>query len=429
MKLWIKILIGLAAGILVGLGIGLDYASIFKKLGAEKNVEFFMTHKKDVVHFLESLGKVFIDLLKMLVGIIIFSSLVSGVCHIHDPKKLGRIGIRTFGYYFFTTIVAIAFGLILAYLFKPGAGLNLTWAGTDAQMNKELSILDFLFSIVPSNPVASFAYGNVLQIIVFGILFALAIIVAGEKGKPILNVIESVAEVMYSLTHFIMKLAPYGVFALMAAAVASIGVKVILPLLWVLLCNYIACFIQIFVVFTFSLRFLARLKVAPFFKGMKDAIVVAFTTNSSSATLPVSLECARDHLGVSKDISGFVLSLGSTVNMNGAAIGQAVAAIFIAQAYNIEITVFKIIVLFFTALVSAIGAAGIPGTGLVMLSVVLNAMGLPLEGIALVAGIDRLREMVSSVTNVLGDAVAAVYVAKKEKQIDEKQYHAVTWLE
>ncbi len=429
MKLWIKILIGLAAGILVGLGIGLDYAEIFRKFGSEQKVEFFMTHKKDIVQFLESLGKVFIDLLKMLVGIIIFSSLVSGVCHIHDPKKLGRIGARTFAYYFFTTLVAIAFGLILAYLIKPGAGLNLTWSGADSDLNKDLSILDFIFSIVPSNPVASFANGNVLQIIVFGILFALAIIMAGEKGKPILNVIESVAEVMYSLTHFIMKLAPYGVFALMAAAVASIGIKVILPLLWVLLCNYIACFIQILVVFTFSLRFLAKLKVAPFFKGMKDAIVVAFTTNSSSATLPVSLECARDHLGVSKDISGFVLSLGSTVNMNGAAIGQAVAAIFIAQAYGIEITVFKIIVLFFTALVSAIGAAGIPGTGLVMLSVVLNAMGLPLEGIALVAGIDRLREMVSAVTNVLGDAVAAVYVAKKEKQIDEKQYHAVTWLE
>ncbi len=429
MKLWKKILIGLVAGILIGLLVGFDYSSYLATMEDGKFLKGFLHYKKDIVGFLESLGKVFIDLLKMLVGIIIFSSIVSGICHIHDPKKLGRIGLRTFSFYFFTTLIAISFGIFLTYLFKPGANLDLAWAGASLNANKELSVLDFIFSIVPSNPIASFATGNVLQIIVFGILFALAIIVTGEKAKPVLNFIESIAEIMYNLTHFIMKLAPYGVFALMAAAVASIGIKVILPLFWVLLCNYLACFLQIFVVFCLSLKFLARLQIGPFFKGMKDAIVVAFTTNSSSATLPVSIECATDHLGVSKDIAGFVLSLGSTVNMNGAAVGQAVAAIFIAQAYNIEITAFKIIILFFTSLVSAIGAAGIPGTGLVMLSVVLNAMGLPLEGIALVAGIDRLREMLSSVTNILGDAVAAVYVAKKEKQIDEKQYHAVTWLE
>ena len=157
--------------------------------------------------------------------------------------------------------------------------------------------------------------------------------------------------------------------------------------------------------------------------------MVAFSTSSSSATLPVSLECARDHLGVSKDVAGFVMSLGSTVNMNGAAIGQAISAVFIAQAYGIPLSLLKIITLFVISLVSAIGAAGVPGTGLIMLSVVLNAMGLPLEGIALLAGVDRIREMMSSVVNVLGDAVAAVFIAKREKQIDEDQYHHTTWLE
>ena len=160
---------------------------------------------------------------------------------------------------------------------------------------------------------------------------------------------------------------------------------------------------------------------------MKDAIIVAFTTSSSSATLPVSLECARDHLGISQDISGFVLSLGSTINMNGTAIGQAVLSIFIAQAYGIQVTPVNILILMITTLISAIGTAGIPGSGLVMLSIVLNAMGLPLEGIALVAGIDRLRDMFGTVVNILGDAVAAVYVAKKENQIDETKYHQVTW--
>ena len=181
--------------------------------------------------------------------------------------------------------------------------------------------------------------------------------------------------------------------------------------------------------FTLSLKTLAKVKVAPFFKGMKDAIIVGFTTSSSSATLPISLECARNHLGLSSDISGFVLSLGSTINMNGTAIGQAVLAIFIAQAYGIEVSAVGFFILTVTTLVSAIGTAGIPGSGLVMLSVVLGAMGLPLEGIALVAGIDRLRDIFATVVNIMGDAVAAVYVAKKENQIDETQYHRVTWSE
>lgn len=404
MKPWVKILIGLTLGVITGLVIGHE------------------------VEILERLGKAFIDLLKMLVGLIVFSSLVVGMCHISDPKKLGRIGLRTLIFYAATTVTAISFGLILVFLLKPGSGLHLPLPPSSSN-GIGIGLMDFVFEIVPSNPFASFAEGNILQIIVFSIFFAFAITLAGEKAKPVLSMLESVSEVMYSLTHTIMKLAPYGVFALIATAVGSIGLKVILPLLIFLLCNFIACFLQIAVVFCLSIKYLAKLKIGPFFKGMKDAIVLAFTTSSSSATLPVSLECARDHLGVSGDIAGFVMSLGSTINMNGAAIGQAISAIFIAQAYGIEVTFVKIIILIVVSLVSAIGAAGIPGTGIVMLSVVLNAMGLPLEGIALVAGVDRIREMVSAVVNILGDAVATVYVAEKENQINKKQYHAVTWLE
>ena len=405
MKPWIKILIGLILGVIAGLVVG---------------------HK---VEFIERIGKAFIDLLKMLVGLIVFSSLVVGMCHINDPKKLGRIGVRTLLFYVGTTVLAVCFGLLLVFVMKPGVGLGLALPPQHFATSQSVGIIDFLFGIVPSNPFAAFAEGNVLQIIVFSIFFAFAITLAGEKGKVVLRFLESVSEVMYSLTHFIMKLAPYGVFALIATAVGSVGIKVIYPLLKFLLCNYIACLLQIFIVFCMALKYMAKLRVAPFFKGMKDASVLAFTTSSSSATLPVSLECARNHLGISPDISGFVLSLGSTINMNGAAIGQAISAIFIAQAYGLEVTAVKVLILVFVSLISAIGAAGIPGTGIVMLSVVLNAMGLPLEGIALVAGVDRLREMMSSVVNILGDAVAAVFVAKKEKQIDEKQYHAVTWLE
>ncbi|MCB1108895.1 MAG: dicarboxylate/amino acid:cation symporter [Chlamydiia bacterium] len=419
MKLWIKILIGLGLGFITGLGMYLfDHYDISKLEGV-----------KDV---LNTVGQAFINLLKMLVGIMLFSSLVSGICHLHDPKKLSRIGLRTIGFYIITTLIAIGIGVVLAMIFRPGRGLNYAIPADFIGKAQKVEILDFLLYLIPSNPFAAFAEGNILQVIVFAIFFAVAVTLSGEKGKPVLHFIESVLESMYTLTHFIMKFAPYGVFALIAIALGTMGFDAVLPLLKFLMCNYIACLIQIFVIFGLSLRLLAGLEIAPFFKGMKDAIVLAFSTNSSTATLPVTLECTRDHLGVSEDISGFVVSLGSTINMNGAAIGQAISAIFIAEAYNIELSVLKIGILFFVALISAIGAAGIPGTGLIMLSVVLNAMGLPLDPLgafALIAGVDRLREMVSSVVNVLGDAVAAVVIAQKEKQLDTKKYHHATWLE
>ncbi|PCI94028.1 hypothetical protein COB11_04475 [Candidatus Aerophobetes bacterium] len=281
MKPWVKIIIGLVAGVAVGLF--LSNIEVFAPLFGSKS--HFLQIKGECNYYLGLLGKAFIDLLKMLVGIIIFSSMVAGVCHIHDPKKLSRIGFKTIGYYVVTTLIAIAFGIMLAYLFKPGAGLDLTCSQTSLAKSKDLSVVEFLFSIVPSNPIAAFAEGNVLQIILFGMLFAVAIILTGEKAKPVLQVIESISEVMFSLTHVIMKLAPYGVFALMAAAVSSIGLKVIMPLVWILLCNYLACLLQIFIVFGLSLKYLAKLEVVPFFKGMKDAIIVAFTTSSSRRSL------------------------------------------------------------------------------------------------------------------------------------------------
>jgi len=222
MKPWIKILIGLILGVIAGLVVG---------------------HK---VEFIERIGKAFIDLLKMLVGLIVFSSLVVGMCHINDPKKLGRIGMRTLLFYVGTTILAVCFGLLMVFVMKPGVGLGLALPPQHFALSQSVGIIDFLFGIVPSNPFAAFAEGNVLQIIVFSIFFAFAITLAGEKGKVVLSFLESVSEVMYSLTHFIMKLAPYGVFALIATAVGSVGIKVIYPLLKFLLCNYIACLLQIF---------------------------------------------------------------------------------------------------------------------------------------------------------------------------------------
>jgi dicarboxylate/amino acid:cation (Na+ or H+) symporter, DAACS family len=402
MKSWIKILIGLVLGIIAGLILG--------------------PHAK----YLAIFGKVFINLMSMLVILIIFSSLVVGICHIHDPKRLGRIGYKTIGFYVVTTIIAIVIGITFALLIKPGDGL----ASGTLDVNFVSSPFDFklfFLSLIPSNPFAAFAEGNVLQVIVFAFFFAISLIFTKEKSKPILTLLESVSSTMHQLTHFVMLLAPYGVFALMASTVGTTGIGIILLLSKFLLCNYIACLIQMFIIFGFSLKYLSRMKIVPFFKGMKDAIVLAFTTSSSSATLPVTLECTQKHLGISEDISGFVISLGSTINMNGGAIGQAISAIFIAQAYGIVLTIPKLIILIFVSLVSAIGAAGIPGTGFLMMPLVLGVMGLPLEGIGLIAGVDRLREMMSSVVNVLGDAVAAVFVAKSENEIDVKTYNKATW--
>ncbi len=404
MKPWVKVSIGLVFGVIVGLVFGRQ------------------------IEILRLIGKAFIDLLRMLVGLIIFSSLISGMCHISSPKALGRIGLRTLSFYVVTTIAAIVFGVIVVHLIRPGVSLNLPIPLEADLSDHGMSLIGFLFSIVPSNPFQAFASGNILQVIVFAVFFALAISMCGEKGKPVLVVIESISEVMSHLTHIIMKLAPYGVFALMASAVGEIGAKVILPLIKVIICIGLGCFLQIAIVFCLSIKYLTGYKIAPFFKGMKDAVVVAFSTSSSAATLPVSLECAKEHLGVSPDISGFVMSLGSTINMNGTAIGQAVSAIFIAQAYGIEVTWVNMVVLVITSLFSAIGTAGIPGSGLVMLSIVLSSMGLPLEGVALVAGIDRLRDMLATVVNILGDAVATLYVAKEENKIDIEVYHRSTWI-
>ena len=403
MKSWVRILIGLILGILVGL---------------------IMRENAKIFHIF---GEIFIRLLTMLVVLIIFSSLVVGICHINNPKKLGRIGFRTIGFYVITTLISSLIGLALVQIIKPGAGLAIV--EVNLKTHNALTLKDLLLSLIPSNPFKAFSDGNILQVIVFSILFGISIIFAKEKGKPILRLLESVSNVMHKLTHFVMMLAPYGVFALMASTIGKIGIKALVPLLKFLACNYIACLIQVLIVFTIALKYLAKVKILPFFKGMKDAMVVAFTTSSSTATLPVSLECTQKHLGISEDISGFVLSLGSTINMNGGAIGQVISAVFIAQAYGIAIGPVQMVTLVLVALFSAIGAPGVPGTGLVMLSLVLNVMGLPLEGIALVIGVDRLREMMSSVVNVLGDAVAATFVAAKEGEINEKTYHAATWMD
>jgi DAACS family dicarboxylate/amino acid:cation (Na+ or H+) symporter len=398
MKLWLKILIALVFGVIIGLIFG------------------------EQAQILQPIGSIFLSLINMIIVLLVLSSMTVGITSIHDPKKLGRVGLKTLGLYLITTGIAISIGLIFSKAFDLGGSLHLA---RNFEINVALapSLSEIFLSVIPNNPVSSLAQGNVLQIIVFSLFLGVSINFAGEKGKPLLEVLESLADVMYRLTSIIMEFSPIGVFAIMASVSGTFGLKVLIPLLKFLIVYYGACVLHILIVFCGLLWFFGRLHPGPFFRGMSDAIMVAFSTCSSTATLPVSMHCIQENLGVSKNISSFVLPLGSTVNMNGAAIFQGMAALFIAQAYGIELGWQNLITLVVTATLAAVGAAGIPGSGFIMLSVVFSSIGLPLEGLAMLAGIDRIREMGSTVLNILGDAVCAVYVARQEGELDERQYY------
>lgn len=398
MQLWVKIIIAMVLGVATGLIVG-PPATILKPI-----------------------GDVFLSLISMIIVPLVLSSMVVGITSIHDPKKLGRVGLKSMSVYMITTMIAIFFGLFFAHLFQPGAGLDLV-APTKVAIQDTPSVSEMLLSIIPSNPVASLVEGNVLQIIVFALFLGVAINFAGERGKVLLEILDSLADVMYRMTSIIMEFSPYGVFAIMASVAGTFGFAVLLPLAKFLGTYYTACLVHVVIVFCGMLWFLAKLHPMPFFRGMRDAITVAFSTCSSSATLPVSMHCVQHNLGVSKNITSFVIPLGTTINMNGAAIFQGMSALFVAQAYGIDLDIKSQLTIVVTATMSAIGAAGIPGTGFIMLTVVFKSVGLPIEGLALLAGIDRIREMVSTVLNVLGDAVTAIYIGKAEGELDERQYY------
>jgi Na+/H+-dicarboxylate symporter len=286
------------------------------------------------------------------------------------------------------------------------------------------SLSQIFKNVIPTNIFAALVSGNILQVIVFSLLLGITINLSGEKGKPLLKFMDSLAEVMYKMTALVMRFAPYAVFAIMASVAGSFGIDVLYPLLKFLLAYYAACAVHVAFVFCGILRVMARLHPAPFFRGMRDALMMAFSTCSSSATLPITIHCASANLGASKNIASFVLPLGITFNMNGTAIYQASAALFVAQAYNIPLEFTNIVTIIVTATLSSIGAAGVPGSGFIMLSAVLSSVGLPLEGLAVLFGIDRLREMVATTMNIAGDAVVAVYISKSEGELDEQKYYS-----
>ncbi len=393
MKLHTKILIGLILGILFGLILG-PKASLIKPV-----------------------GDLFIRLIRMIIVPLVFSSLVVGAASIGDPKTLGRIGGKTILFYLVTTAFAVTIGLLLGNIIQPGIGLDMDVGEVAMEVAETPSLADTLVHMVPKNPVVALSDGNMLQIIVFALFIGITIALVGEKADPVLKVFNSFAEIMYKMTEVIMKFAPYGILALIASVVGSYGLSVLLPLMKVIVAVYLGSLLHCLITYTGAIKLFTDLKVGEFFQGIRSAQIFAFSTCSSSGTLPVTTECARENLGVSDKISSFVLPLGATINMDGTALYQGVCVLFIAQVYGMDLSIAQQLTVVLTATLASIGTAGVPSAGLVMLTMILKSVGLPLEGVALIAGIDRVLDMARTTTNITGDSTANVVIASLEDEI------------
>jgi Na+/H+-dicarboxylate symporter len=399
LPLWQQILIGLTLGVATGIAL-----------------------KQDAL-ILAPLGALFLNAIKMLIVPLVFVSLVAGITSMQDSAKLGRISVKTIAIYLVTTAFAVSIGLLFGTLFTPGEGMHMVASG--AQEAKQApSLMQILVGLVPSNPVTAFAEGNILQIIVFAIALGVSLNLIGDKAAPAIKLFDSLAETFYKLTDLIMRCAPYGVFALIAGVVGSHGAEVLLPLAGVIGVIYLASLAHVLLVYGGLLGLLARLSPLRFFQGIAPALAVAFSTSSSAGTLPVSIECARNNLGVSEGVAGFVLPVGATINMDGTAIYQGVLALFIAQAFGVDLNAGQYLMIILTATLASIGTAGIPGAGLIMLGLVLTSVGLPLEGVALIAGIDRILDMARTTVNVAGDLMTTTLVGRSENELDREVYNS-----
>ena len=361
----------------------------------------------------ESIGTIFINLIKMMIVPVVFSSLIVGVTSLGDTKTLGRISAKAVGIYLSTTAIAIIIGFSVAGVIHPGVGLALS--GTAPEMKEAPSVMQVLVNMVPTNPIASMAKGEILPVIIFALFIGVSITqVGGERGEKLIHFFDACAEVCYKAIGMIMSFAPYGVFALLLPVVAKNGPKVLLPLLSVIVCSFIGSVIHAVLVYSTMASVFGKMSPVKFFRGMSEAMMLAFTTCSSSGTLPVNMKNCEEKLGVSRKISSFVLPLGATINMDGTALYMGVCSLFIANVFGIDLTFQQMAMIVLTGTLASIGTAGVPGAGLIMLAMVLQAAQLPFEGLALVAGIDRILDMIRTCLNVTGDGAVAVVVAASE---------------
>ena len=373
-----------------------------------------LTLGEKAVH-LKVVGDMFIQLLKMIIIPLILASMVAGIVSLGDIRRLGRIGLKTFVYYMATTLLAVSVGLMLVNLMRPGVGVDMgAEAAVDIAKRETPSIISIIEDIIPENVFAAMAENKVLSVIFFSLLLGVAISKTGEKARPLTVLFEGFNTVMMKITDWIMRLAPVGVFALMACTIGTMGLSVVRPLAVYMVTVVLGLSIHAFVTLPILLSLFGKYSPLKFIRDMFSAVATAFSTASSAATLPITMECLRENTGVSNKVSSFVLPLGATVNMDGTALYEAVAAMFIAQAYGISLSIGQQLVIMLTATLASIGAAAIPGAGLVTMVIVLRAVNLPLEGIGMILAVDRLLDMLRTAVNVWGDACGTVVVARLE---------------
>ena len=409
-RLTLHILIGMAAGGLSGLGLNLS--------GLEGPVIAFFSGEDGLF---DLGGEIFLALLKLLVVPLVFVSIVCGVASLDDLSRLGRVGGKTLVLYLSTTALAITLALTAAMLFRPGDGFDLSSAASYEAVDPP-SLAQTLLNLFPSNPIRAMADAEMLQIIVFAGLFGVALTLAGDAGRRLVAFFEDLNTAVLRLVMLLMEAAPYGVFCLIAAVFAREGLDAIVPLAFYFALVLGVLLVHAFLTYPLLLRGLAGLDPRPFLRKMRTPLAVAFSTASSGATLPVTLETAEHRLGVDKSICSFTLPLGATINMDGTAIMQGVATGFIAQAYGIDLGPGDLLTVVLTATLASIGTAAVPGVGLVMLAMVLRQVNLPVEGIGLVLGVDRLLDMVRTAVNVTGDAAITCVVARSEGEIELETY-------
>lgn len=367
--------------------------------------------------YLKPIGTIYINLLKFMVVPVVLFSITDGVVSLNDLKRVGSVGLRTFLYYMCTTAIAVVIGLAVVNCFKglfpvldSAVRDSLEYTATDAP-----KVMDVIVGIFPDNLFKPLVEANMLPVICIAIFFGAGILAAGDKGKKIGDLVNCMNDVTMKILMMVIKLTPIGVFCLMADVVAVNGPKIVGSLALVVGVAYIGYILHVLIVYGCSIKFLSGMSPVKFFKGLAPAMLTAFTTTSSNATLPINIECCND-MGAEPEISSFVLPLGATINMDGTAIYQAVCAVFIACCYGIDLTLGQMAMIVLTATLASIGTAGVSGAGMIMLSMVLMSVGLPVEGIAIIAGVDKLFDMGRTTLNITGDATAAMWVSKVERK-------------
>ena len=416
-KILLGMLLGLVLGVIFNLLLGLDATHTTATTAYGQWIQVFVING-----VLDAVGQVFVASLKLLVVPLVFVSLVCGAASLGGHNRMGALATKTVALYLFTTSVAIALAMGVALLIQPGAGVDMAVASTYAAPPAP-SIKETFINIFPSNPVQAMAAGNMLQVIVFSILFGIAISrTGGEIGSNMKTFFEHLNEVVLKMMMLLMQLAPYGVFCLLAKLFATIGFAAIADLAQYFFTVLFVLLLHGLVVYGSMLKLFTGLNPITFFRKMWKVAVFGFSTASSNATLPITMRTVEHDLGVDNKVSSFSVPLGATINMDGTAIMQGVATIFIAQVYNIDIGASGYLMVILTATLASIGTAGVPSVGLVMLAMVLQSVGLPVEGIALIIGVDRLLDMVRTAVNITGDATVSTIVAKSENMLDKSRF-------